>query len=156
MNEVAKPVVLVVEDEPLVRMLAADVLEDAEMEVIEAATAPAALAILERLHGEPRAPKKLLRLVDLLGDPLPVLGGRAELAFASAHRASRAALSRSRLAMLFRISPSRSTKPGSLSRAEMVSCGSLVIRARSWCADLTALTAQYAHAESPPREYSTA
>ena len=46
MNEEAKPVVLVVEDEPLVRMLAADVL--AEMEVIEAATAPAALAIIER------------------------------------------------------------------------------------------------------------
>jgi CheY-like chemotaxis protein len=37
-----RPVVLVVEDEPLVRMLAADVLEDAEMEVVEGATVPAA------------------------------------------------------------------------------------------------------------------
>ena len=42
-----RPVVLVVEDEPLVRMLAADILEEADMEVVEASTAPAALAILE-------------------------------------------------------------------------------------------------------------
>lgn len=41
------PVVLVVEDEDLVRMLAVDMLEDAGFEVIEAATAGAALAILE-------------------------------------------------------------------------------------------------------------
>jgi hypothetical protein len=38
-----RPIVLVVEDEPLVRMLAADILEEAEMEVVEASTAPAAL-----------------------------------------------------------------------------------------------------------------
>ena len=45
-------VVLVVEDEPLVRMLAADILEEEGFEVIEASTAPAALALLEKLGGE--------------------------------------------------------------------------------------------------------
>ena len=44
--------VLLVEDEPLVRMLAADILEDDGFEVIEAATARAALAILEKRNGE--------------------------------------------------------------------------------------------------------
>lgn len=43
-----QPVVLLVEDEPLVRMCAADILEDEGFEVIEAATAPAALKILEK------------------------------------------------------------------------------------------------------------
>jgi CheY-like chemotaxis protein len=46
--EAAQPVVLLVEDEPLVRMCAADILEDEGFEVIEAATAPAALSILEK------------------------------------------------------------------------------------------------------------
>jgi CheY-like chemotaxis protein len=41
------PVVLVVEDEGLARMMAVDLLEDAGFEVAEAATADAALAILE-------------------------------------------------------------------------------------------------------------
>jgi CheY-like chemotaxis protein len=41
------PIVLVVEDEDLVRTMAVDMLEDAGFEVIEAATADAALAILE-------------------------------------------------------------------------------------------------------------
>ena len=40
--------VLVVEDEPLVRMLAADILEEAGFDVVEASSAPAALSILER------------------------------------------------------------------------------------------------------------
>src|SRR5215207_3108772 len=44
----AHTVVLLVEDEPLVRMCAADMLEDEGFEVIEAATAPAALKILEK------------------------------------------------------------------------------------------------------------
>jgi CheY-like chemotaxis protein len=48
----AMTAVLVVEDEPLVRMLAADILEDEGFEVIEAATAPAALALLEKHEGE--------------------------------------------------------------------------------------------------------
>ena len=39
---------LLVEDEPLVRMCAADILEDEGFQVIEAATAPAALSILEK------------------------------------------------------------------------------------------------------------
>ena len=38
-HEGRKPVVLVAEDEPLVRMLAADILEDEGFEVVEAATA---------------------------------------------------------------------------------------------------------------------
>jgi CheY-like chemotaxis protein len=46
--EAASPIVLLVEDEPLVRMCAADILEDEGFEVIEATTAPAALKILER------------------------------------------------------------------------------------------------------------
>jgi two-component system, response regulator PdtaR len=46
--ESAHTVVLLVEDEPLVRMCAADILEDEGFEVIEAATAPAALKILEK------------------------------------------------------------------------------------------------------------
>src|SRR5215212_1536376 len=46
--ETAHTVVLLVEDEPLVRMCAADILEDEGFEVIEAATAPAALKILEK------------------------------------------------------------------------------------------------------------
>ena len=44
----APTIVLLVEDEPLVRMCAADILEDEGFEVIEAATAPAALSILEQ------------------------------------------------------------------------------------------------------------
>src|SRR5918997_216768 len=43
-----RPVVLLVEDEPLVRMDAADVLENAGFEVIEAADAGAAREALER------------------------------------------------------------------------------------------------------------
>ena len=46
--EAAQVVVLLVEDEPLVRMCAADILEDEGFEVIEATTAPAALKILEK------------------------------------------------------------------------------------------------------------
>ncbi|OHV17418.1 response regulator [Methylorubrum extorquens] len=41
------PVVLVVEDEPLLRMIAVDILEDEGFTVLEAATADAALPILE-------------------------------------------------------------------------------------------------------------
>ena len=41
-------IVLVVEDEPLVRMYAVDVLEDAGLSVVEAADADAALAVLEQ------------------------------------------------------------------------------------------------------------
>jgi CheY-like chemotaxis protein len=43
-----RAVVLVVEDEPLVRLLAVDVLEEEGFEVLEAATAPAALALLAK------------------------------------------------------------------------------------------------------------
>src|SRR5919112_3472107 len=46
--EPAQTVVLVVEDEPVIRMCAADILEDEGFEVVEAATAPAALKILEK------------------------------------------------------------------------------------------------------------
>ena len=44
------PVVLLVEDEPLVRLLGADVLEDAGFEVIEASNADEAIALLKRHH----------------------------------------------------------------------------------------------------------
>src|ERR687894_1219082 len=47
-REAPHTVVLLVEDEPLVRMCAADILEDEGFEVVEAATAPAALKILEK------------------------------------------------------------------------------------------------------------
>lgn len=47
-EETGRAVVLVVEDEPLVRMFAAEVLEDEGFEVLEAATARAALALLEK------------------------------------------------------------------------------------------------------------
>ena len=47
-DEQSRTVVLVVEDEPLVRMLAVDILEDEGFEVVEASTAPAALALLEK------------------------------------------------------------------------------------------------------------
>ena len=47
-------VILVVEDEPLIRMNAAVLLEDEGYEVIEAATARAALAVLEKRNGEIR------------------------------------------------------------------------------------------------------
>jgi CheY-like chemotaxis protein len=43
----AKPAVLVVEDEPLLRMMAADLVEDAGFEAIEAANADEAIRILE-------------------------------------------------------------------------------------------------------------
>jgi DNA-binding NtrC family response regulator len=46
------PVVMVVEDEPLIRMNAADILEDDGFEVLEAATARAALSILEKRDGD--------------------------------------------------------------------------------------------------------
>jgi CheY-like chemotaxis protein len=42
-----RPVVLLVEDEPLVRMFGADVLEEAGFEVVEAVDGDAALAVLE-------------------------------------------------------------------------------------------------------------
>jgi CheY-like chemotaxis protein len=42
------PVVLVAEDEPLVRMLAVDILEEEGFTVVEASTASAALALLEK------------------------------------------------------------------------------------------------------------
>lgn len=44
---VAKPVVLVVEDEPLLRLFATDMIEDAGFEVIDVAHATDAIAILE-------------------------------------------------------------------------------------------------------------
>jgi CheY-like chemotaxis protein len=47
-SDTDRSVVLLVEDEPLVRMLAADILEEAGFEVIEAVTAPAALRLLEQ------------------------------------------------------------------------------------------------------------
>ncbi|HEX2556411.1 MAG TPA: response regulator [Microvirga sp.] len=59
------PVVLVVEDEPVVRMDAADTLEDAGFEVVEAATARAALALLEKRSGDVAA---LFTDVDMPGD----------------------------------------------------------------------------------------
>lgn len=43
----AKPVVLVVEDEPLLRLLAIDIVEDAGFEPLEAADATEAIALLE-------------------------------------------------------------------------------------------------------------
>src|SRR5829696_4110887 len=57
--------VLVVEDEPLVRMAAAITLEDEGFEVFEAATARAALAILEKRSGGVDA---LFTDVDMPGD----------------------------------------------------------------------------------------
>ncbi len=59
------PVVLVVEDEPLIRMLASDIMEDAGFEVIEAATARSALAIMEKRSGQVDA---LFTDVDMPGD----------------------------------------------------------------------------------------
>ena len=48
LGDQSPPVVLVVEDEPLVRMLAVDILEDEGFEVVEASTAAAVLALLEK------------------------------------------------------------------------------------------------------------
>ena len=45
--EESKGVVLIVEDEPLLRMVAADIVQDAGFETIEAAHADSAIAILE-------------------------------------------------------------------------------------------------------------
>ena len=46
-----RPAVLIVEDEPLIRMGAVTLIEDAGFEVYEAGSADAAIALLER-HGE--------------------------------------------------------------------------------------------------------
>jgi CheY-like chemotaxis protein len=46
------PVVLIVEDEPLIRMYAADLMEDGGFDVVEANTARGALAILEKRNGD--------------------------------------------------------------------------------------------------------
>ena len=46
-KELRKPVVLVVEDEPLQRMMAVDMVEEAGFEVVEAADATEAIQILE-------------------------------------------------------------------------------------------------------------
>lgn len=43
----AKPIVLVVEDEPILRMMAVDMVEDAGMEPVEASDATEAIRILE-------------------------------------------------------------------------------------------------------------
>ena len=59
------PVVLIVEDEPLIRMYAADLLEDAGFDVAEATSARAALAILEKRNGDVAA---LFTDVDMPGD----------------------------------------------------------------------------------------
>ena len=48
LGEQTGPVVLVAEDEPLVRMLAVDILEEEGFTVVEASTASAALALLEK------------------------------------------------------------------------------------------------------------
>jgi CheY-like chemotaxis protein len=57
--------VLVVEDEPVVRMDAAVTLEDEGFDVIEAATARAALAMLEKRNGDIDA---LFTDIDMPGD----------------------------------------------------------------------------------------
>ena len=59
------PLVLIAEDEPMIRMLAADILEDDGFEVLEAPTARAALAILEKRNGDVAA---LFTDVDMPGD----------------------------------------------------------------------------------------
>ena len=59
------PIVLIVEDEPVIRMYAAELLEDGGFDVVEAATARAALAILERCSGDVSA---LFTDVDMPGD----------------------------------------------------------------------------------------
>src|SRR5688500_17777246 len=59
------PVVLVAEDEPLIRMSAADRFEEDGFEVLEAATARAALAILEKREGKVAA---LFTDIDMPGD----------------------------------------------------------------------------------------
>ena len=59
------PLVMIVEDEPLIRMYAADLLEDDGFGVVEAATARAALAILEKRNGDVAA---LFTDVDMPGD----------------------------------------------------------------------------------------
>lgn len=61
----ARPVVLVVEDDTLVRMLAVDLLEEAGFEVVEAACAPAALVALE----ERRDVQVLMTDVEMPGSP---------------------------------------------------------------------------------------
>lgn len=64
-SRASRPLVLVVEDEPLVRMDAAITLEDDGFEVLEATTARAALAMLEKLDGAVAA---LFTDVDMPGD----------------------------------------------------------------------------------------
>jgi DNA-binding NtrC family response regulator len=59
------PIVLVAEDEALVRLDAAVTLEDEGFQVLEAATARAALAMLEKRNGEVAA---LFTDVDMPGD----------------------------------------------------------------------------------------
>ncbi len=59
------PLVLIVEDEPIISMYAADLLEDDGFDVLEAATARAALAILEKRSDEVSA---LFTDVDMPGD----------------------------------------------------------------------------------------
>lgn len=49
-TESGQPLVLLVEDDALVRMLGADVLEDAGFDVIEAADADQGIALLKRHH----------------------------------------------------------------------------------------------------------
>ena len=44
---IPKPIVLVVEDEPLLRLFATDMIEDAGFEVIDVANSAAAIAVLE-------------------------------------------------------------------------------------------------------------
>jgi CheY-like chemotaxis protein len=47
-NAIKRPVVLIVEDDPLLRLTAVDMVEDAGFEAIEAADATQAVAILEK------------------------------------------------------------------------------------------------------------
>ncbi len=77
----SRPVVLVVEDEPILRMMAVEIVEEAGMEAIEAADADAAVEILEAradvriLFSDIRMPGSMdgLKLANIVGIRWPAV-----------------------------------------------------------------------------------
>lgn len=80
-NPSSRPVVLVVEDEPILRMMAVEIVEEAGMEAIEAADADMAVEILEAradvriLFSDIRMPGSMdgLKLANIVGTRWPAV-----------------------------------------------------------------------------------
>lgn len=72
MIQASEPIVLLVEDEPLIAMVACQILEDEGYKVSVAGTASSALALMQARGGDPAAALVDLGLPDMRGDALVI------------------------------------------------------------------------------------